>query len=409
MEINNNAYSPPFPDNKIQKDTFLNSNSPSVDLVSHIDNVINKYKTQLESLKPKKVPSQNKWLDNYFNNKTNNTIDFSQFENTNNLNNNNNFNTNYEDNNFKLNNINNNNNLPLNNNTNIINNQNDSINNELANDNIKLQSLLTLEKSKVTQLTNLLKEKDNEINQLNQKINAIESEYNCVVNNLKDKYESNAAQQNESKINIIKEFFEFFNQNIPLLNKTNILKMDNDSKINFIENNDNKNSNEKSAMLAIESFDKLIKKLLSDNKELYNELVNFTSLFDKSKNKHLNLSKNLEILKEENKNLKNEINELLKENNYLRENDYINQNEIARIENNKRTNELMSNKSCKNLGDGKINSQFYPVSSNCDEVHYDDYPINNEYDSAGNNRMVSPIQQLRNKINNIENIFQNQN
>ena len=411
MEINNIKTSQ-FTDNKIQKNIHRNSNSSSIDLVSHIDNVISKYKTQLESLKPKKISAQKNHpneTDNYVNNKTNNTIDFYKFNNTHNFQNNNNFNTNYNYTNFNLKSQNNRNNynynLPLNTNTNNTNNQNDSLNNELENDNIKLQSLLTLEKSKVTQLSNLLKEKDNEINQLNQKINTIENEYNHLANNLKDKYESNVAQINESNKNIIMEFFEFFNQNISLFNKTNIIKLTNNSKINFIEDNNNINNNEKSAMLIIESLDKLIKKLLNDNKELYNELVNFTTLFDKSKNKHSNLSENLKNLKKQNKNLKVELKELLKENNYLRGNNYINQNETARFENNRRSNELIANKSCKKLRRGKIKTKLYPISFNYDEIHYDDYPINTEYDLIYNKRRVTPILHLRKKIANIESIL----
>ena len=430
---------------------IANENPPisnsSVDIVDQIDKVINKYRNQLESLKPKncleydnykyepnnQISNPNRTISHFDNN-----INFYKTEiNSNSYQNspkNFDFNPNYNrtdinyGQNYKNNTINNNNkndsfpnnannyNFDYSDNTNVEQKlgkeenisrnyekytQNSSLNKELENDNIKLQSLLTLEKTKVVQLTNLLKEKESEINSLKQKINSIEAEFTNIINELKFKYENYNSQTVELNKKIIKEFFEYFNQNLSLFSKTNILKLNFNEKLAFIENDGN--SNEKNAIFIIDAFDKLIKKLLVDNKQLYNELSNFTNALDETKNKTINLSKNLEIMKNENDNLKKEIYELANTNNLLREKN-------SQIEQNcKISNEFVKNKSYSHL-------QNYCVDqyNNNNYLNNPDYAYNASNNKKINNnnnncRSITPIQQLKNKIVDIENLIMNQN
>ena len=423
---------------------IANENNPisstSVDIVDQIDKVINKYRNQLESLKPKNCLEYNNYQ--YETNNQNNNSSQTVYNN-NNINsyknynisklqqNNTNFDfdqnynrtdTNYNP-NYKYNTIHNNNNDQFNNNSNDYYfrysfnsngepnlckkenlsqnydkyNQNNSLNKELENDNIKLQSLLTLEKTKVVQLTNLVREKESEINSLKQKINSTEMQCTNLINDLKIKYENYNNPTVELNKRIIKEFFEFFNENLPLFIKTDILKLNPNERLNYAENDGD--NNEKSAILIIDTFDKLIKKLINDNKQLYNELTNFTNALDETKNKTMNLGKNLEIMKNENDNLKNEIYKLVNTNNLLREKN-------KEIENyNKMGNEYVKNKSYSNLPNC-YREQFnnnYSYKTDCVYNVCNNRKINNNY------RSITPIQQLKNKIADIENLIMEQN
>ena len=413
-----------------------------INIVGHIDKVINKYRNQLKSLKPKNYFEYEnyQYLPNNQSNNTNNIISYKgennnlyKNENISNLHQSNSanfdFNPSYNRTdinynlNYKYNTINNKNNSfnNINNNGNFENSlinmnvksepcknekvcqnyekfaKNNPLNKELERDNIKLQSLLTLEKTKVVQLTNLLKEKESENNLLKQKLNSTKIEFTNLINEFKLKYENYNIQTVELNKNIIKEFFEFFNENLPLFTKTDILMLNTNERVNFIENDGS--NNKKNAIFIIDTFDKLIKKLLNDNKQLYNELSNFTNVLNETKNKTVNLSKNLEIMKTENDNLKKEINELINTINLLKENN------IAIEKNYKIRNELVKNKSYSNL------QNYFGNQFNNNYLDKPDYVYNvcNNQKINNNYRSITPIQQLRNKIADIEYLIINQN
>ena len=182
---------------------------------------------------------------------------------------------------------------------------------KILNENIKLGSELTLEKSKVIKLNNLLKEKETENTDLKLKIEELEKNYQEIENdrnkffenkinsiykkisldknNLKGTYEAiQRCKDNElfdlnKKINnlynIIDLFFEMFNDKLNLLKKTGILADAN--KINLEKSN---KMNYKNSLYIINSLDELIKKLLKDNKNLYDELIQYKEFKEKYEN-----------------------------------------------------------------------------------------------------------------------------
>lgn len=345
------------------------------DIVEQVDKIISKYKTQLEQIKPK-LNLEEVNNSNYIPNKKM----------------------------FKLSGINNLNNMELNDNITIF-------KNEMENDNIKLNSALTLEKSKVIQLLNLLKIKDNEINELKQQIDG----FDIKLNDLEKKYQDiiyTMKQENENKINelynkmsienkrlqnnynenkknsdliinkynnelngnekILKIFFDFFNKNIEVYKKTEILK--NDENL-FVKSKD---YSEDKAILAIETWDKLINKLFEDNKDLYNELVRLKGEIG---NYDIIMNQNANYIQKENESLKQIVERLSFENKVLKSNNNSYQNQIKNTE------------------------HHHIIHSICKHV-------NNEHDRNNknknkNNRDTTPIQKLRLKINHLENQIKN--
>ena len=339
---NNNDFIPP------SNDYFTKNNIPKSypDIIEQVDKVINKYKNQIELLKPKNIPydknyyyqynitsekksntsnypikiknDSEKYINNISTNINKKNYNYEEvkeeindsFKPNNNINTNNyNYKYNFK---YNLNENKNNNNIELpnynkdNSNLKLYN----EFSYEMENDNIKLGSALTSEKAKVVQLLNLLKEKENEISKLKQqldnfevKINEIENKYQNIINTLEQQQSlkindifNNISEEknklktdfNEIKRNsevqleqfnnelnsnkkIIKLFFDLFNKNLDLFNKTEIFRGPKIAENNFTEEN---------AFLAADTLDRLINKLVQDNKDLFNELFRLKGEID---------------------------------------------------------------------------------------------------------------------------------
>lgn len=106
----------------------------------------------------------------------------------------------------------------------------------------------------------------------------------------------------------MKLFFDLFNKNIDLFNKTEILP----DKI-FIKESD---FTEENAYLAVDVINKLINKLVQDNKDLFNELIRLNEEM-----KNMNNS-NDDFIQQENYSLRQLVNNLTKENNILKSKKY---------------------------------------------------------------------------------------
>ena len=456
------------------KDYFINksiSNSYP-DIIGQVDKVINKYKNQLEKLKPKndlnegnikyrppydikenKYPEilktdstqyMNNITNNYDNNKKyskteNNYIyeELRQEVNKYNEPNKSEYNFKYKSNKlneFTNNNDNNQNNgntgniyKPFNNKYNLF----YDINYEMENDNIKLGSALTLEKTKVVQLLNLLKMKENEINNLKQqiekfeaKVNDIENKYQNIIYSieqqqslkLNDMYNNMSDEQNKLKIDyneikrnseiqleqinnelynnrkIVKIFFDLFNKNIDLFNKTEIFPG-----IQIITEN---NYTEENAFLAVETLDKLIKKLVQDNKDLFNELVRLKGEID---NSNIIMDQNNNFIQQENTSLRKLVNNLKNENNYLKYNKSYNN---IRTVSNRNNYQLSPDRNMTQINNREIinNQHHHIVHSVCRHCTPDCFRSNKN----NTNRDATPIEKLKLKINNLEDQIRSQ-
>ena len=356
-----------------------NPNYP--DIIQQVDKIISKYKTQLEQLKPRK--------NLYSLTNTNNS--FMQEDNINS-------NTYIKYNNEKKN--------------------KSVLTQEMENDNIKLGSALTLEKSKVVQLLNLLKIKENEINNLKQQIDGfefklsdLEKKYQEIIesmrqeqqNKINELYKKMSNEINKANINldenkknneillekynkelnknnkIIKIFFDFFNKNIEVYKKTEILK----GEQNFIIKS--KDYSEDKAVLAIETWDKLINKLFQDNKDLYNELVRLKSEMG---NYNILMNQNTNYIQQENESLKQIIDKLTFENNVLKNENKSRQYQINNSNNNNNVD------------------HHHIIHSVCRHCNHE-LSESNIKKKNKTSRDVSPIQKLRLKINHLENQIKN--
>ena len=357
-----------------------NVNSP--DIIQQVDKIISKYKIQLEQLKPKK--------NIYSLSNINNS--FLKEDNITNINNNTFSKYNNDRKNISI------------------------LAQEMENDNIKLGSALTLEKSKVVQLLNLLKIKENEINNLKgqidglgNKLTDLEKKYQDIIdsmrsehqNKINELYNKMSKEINIAKINLdennknneilidkynkelnknskmLKIFFDFFNKNIEVYKKTDILK----GEQNFIIKS--KDYSEDKAILAIDTWDKLINKLFQDNKDLYNELVRLKGEIG---NYDIIMNQNTNYIQQENDSLKQIIEKLTFENNILKK------------ENNSRQKQI--NNSNNNIDHHHI---IHSVCRHCNH----EYSETNIKKKNKSSRDVSPIQKLRLKINHLENQIKN--
>ena len=298
-------------------------------IIEEMDKLINKYKNQLEQLKSQKDFNE-KHYNIYYSlerkqNKNKKIIKNNSEKYNNNISPNiNNNNYNIEEINTEQNGYSKTNRYKIKNNSfNNINDLSCDLVYEIENDNKKLDSALNLEKEKIEQLLNLLMIKENEIDKLKQqidkfqiKIEEIERKYQIIkdtmnkqqymkenynISNIKSdfknklnidyskiklknefEFKKNNEQLNNSK-KIIKLFFDLFNKNIEIFNKTEIL---------IIPEIDENNFSEKNAILIAEGIDKLINKLIHDNKDLYNELLRKELNYNKiTLNRNFNISK----------------------------------------------------------------------------------------------------------------------
>jgi len=371
------------------KDPLINSNQKNYhpDIIQQVDKIISKYKIQLEQIKPKRNIESNNYIPEQ------NLFKLTDLTNTN-INN-------YEPKNEEN----------INFNNSYIKNKN-FLAQEMEKDNIKLGSALTLEKSKVVQLLNLLKIKENEINNLKQqidnfedKINEIKNKYQDIINSMKQEQnnklnelynkltnENNRLQTdlNENKKNnellldkynnelsknekMLKIFFDFFNKNIEVYKKTEILKGEN----LVIKGKD---YSEDKATLAIETWDKLINKLFQDNKDLYNELVRLKGEIG---NYDIIMNQNTNFIQQENDSLKKLVDKLSFENKILKSKINTKNNQFNNTNN---------------------NQHHHIVHSICRHCGNNNFDQNNK---NRNNKDVSPIQKLRLKINHLENQIKN--
>ena len=355
-----------------------NENNYQPDIIEQVDKIISKYKNQLEQIKPRRYLEETNF----------NNYDIREEDDINN-----NYNTyNKFINDDRK-------NMPF-------------LTQEMEKDNIKLGSALSLEKSKVVQLLNLLKIKETEINDLkNQidnfeiKLNEIKNKYQDIIrsmeqeqtNKLNELYNKMSDENNRIQLNlnenqknnelmlgkynyelsknekINKIFFDFFNKNIEIYKKTEILIGE-----NLLINE--KDYSEEKAILAVETWDKLINKLFQDNKDLYNELVRLKGEIG---NYDIIMNQNSNYIQKENESLKQLVEKMNYENNFLR-----NKMNIG-----------------KNILNNDLNEHHHVIHSICKHC-VNNYSESNKKKN-GNNRDVSPIQKLRLKINHLENQIKN--
>ena len=260
----------------------------------------------------------------------------------------------------------------------LCNNENDD-NLKIYNENIKLGSELTLEKSKVIKLNNLLKEKEKEnidlkkkIEELETNLNNLEKEYKINFEQKVDLiYKNNSLEKNHIKqtyeaiqrckdkeilkmnkeINNIKTiinlFFDFYNKKIGLLTKTQILSKRGN---NIISLDDDNNNYYKNSLFIINSFEELIKKLINDNKILYDELVKYKDVYEKYEELEINKYKNGEQNKN---NIYYKVGSIKKKESTL--------NDIMNIQNNSVTDDFFSLNNYKIINNKKKrhNSYYY--------------------------------------------------
>jgi len=268
----------------------------------------------------------------------------------------------------------------------------------------------------------LLKIKENDISNLKKRINVFETKVNEIENKYKNIVSSTEQRQyvkfnnynnisdennelnadyielkrnNENQLKeinnelnnnkrIIKIFFNLFNKNIELFNKTEII-----SGIKNPFTNEN-NYSEENALLVVHTIDKLINKLVQDNKDLYNELIRLKGQID---NRNIIMGQNNDYIKQENNSLRQLIHNLTIENDFLKKNKK-NYN-IKTVS--KKSNTLLTDNNNNYSNNRDINNNIHHhhiVHSICRHCTSDCFK-NNSID-------VSPFEKLKVKINNLE-------
>ena len=163
---------------------------------------------------------------------------------------------------------------------------------EIQDDNIKLQSLLTEEKIKSTKLKAQIDHYEYELNKAKQELN----ELNTIVNNREKEYiqkmndmeskikndindKNNIINENSLNKNIIQNFFDLYNKYLDIFYKSKIISFNNQQKLNFFDNDSEENKYQLS-IFVLNNFDVLIQKLLQDNKELYSQIIEIKKIID---------------------------------------------------------------------------------------------------------------------------------
>ena len=286
---------------------------------------------------------------------------------------------------------------------------------EIQNDNIKLQSSLTAEKINTFKLNSQIENYEIELNKskkeildLQNQISKRENEFMTEINNIYNDI-NKIKEENIINIHIIQNFFELFNKNIDLFNKSKIISLDQNSRLNYIEN-DYEGKNQELSIFVINSLNILINKLLHDNKELYEQLIETKKIFDEQniiqreiegikdiKKENLILKTQLENLIQENRNLKNDNIKL--KNNLIEINNYINNMNKFRFNpiNNIASNTINNN--INNYKRQRINSyQEYNNKNNFNENVNNDINLNN-FKDYNNNRNKNIKNKAMNKNN----------
>ena len=297
----------------------FNKNSSKQDITYQIDDIINKYKTQLAELKQKSTKRNNSYIYEPVQSKT------------------------------------------------IKNDISPNLSKEIQNDNIKLQSLLTEEKLKTSRLKaqvenyeNELKKIKQEMNELNIILNNKEKEYNQTISDMEGKINNVMNDQNSLlNKNIIQNFFELYNKYIDIFYKSKIISLNNAQKINYLQN-DSEGQNHQMAIFVVNNFDILIKKLLQDNKELYEQLIEVRKVMDQQNIIQRELEGMKEI-KEENLILKNKIEKISNENNKLKNDNKKLKNNLIELNNymeNRFDNYNLNNHMKRNMTNNSNNNIF---------------------------------------------------
>ena len=377
----------------LDKRTILNKNSSKIDYTIKIDDIISKYRTKLEQLKTNSTENNQKT-------KSESVIILSNIpkaqilpitakqspkiikENISNLKQNNIFSSELVE--------------------------------EIKNDNIKLQTALTSEKLKIAKLNSQIESYEFELNkakkeiiELKSKLAYKENELIDQINNINDINNINNSinkdinrikDENKINKNIIQRFFELFNKNIDLLNKSDLIPFGNNSKIIYLEN-DYEGKNLKLSLFAIKSIDNLINKLLQDNKELYGQIIELQKNLDQQTNFQRELAQ-MKTIKEENLILNEQLKSFVKE------------NEIIKNENTKLKNKIKEIKQINNINDY--------IKNNIDTNYMNLNNINQIYDNFNNKNQMFNINSNKRKsnyfnnykgprINNNQNYIQNYN
>ena len=297
----------------------FNKNSSKQDITYQIDDIINKYKTQLAELKQKSTKRNNSYIYEPVQSKT------------------------------------------------IKSDISPNLSKEIQNDNIKLQSLLTEEKLKTSRLKaqvenyeNELKKIKQEMNELNIILNNKEKEYNQTISDMEGKI-NNVMNDQTSLLNknIIQNFFELYNKYIDIFYKSKIISLNNAQKINYLQN-DSEGQNHQMAIFVVNNFDILIKKLLQDNKELYEQLIEVRKVMDQQNIIQRELE-GMKGIKEENLILKNKIEKISNENNKLKNDNKKLKNNLIELNNymeNRFDNYNLNNHMKRNMTNNSNNNIF---------------------------------------------------
>ena len=308
---------------------------------------------------------------------------------------------------------------------------------EIQNDNIKLQAALTAEKLNTIKLNTQLEKYTLELNKAKQEItelkNKLKNKENEVMNQINDINNdiNKIKDENNLNINIIQRFFELFNKNIDLFNKSKIITIDRKTRLVYLED-DREGNNQKISIFAVNSLDILINKLLKDNKELYNQLIETKTILDEQNNtpretftiKEIkkdylilkeqlqNMIRENELIKNENIKLKNQLVEL---NNYINNNNNFNiNNQINRFNDYERNNYFNNyNTRQRNNSYNNFNrNKKYNYSEINKEINLNNYKDNNNNISSRNIRTNLTFQNPMNNNsfdNNSNNNYTNNN
>jgi len=215
---------------------------------------------------------------------------------------------------------------------------------EIQDDNIKLQSLLTEEKIKSTKLKAQIDHYEYELNKAKQEL----TELNTIVNNREKEYiqkmndmeskikndindKNNIINENSLNKNIIQNFFDLYNKYLDIFYKSKIISFNNQQKLNFFDNDSEENKYQLS-IFVLNNFDVLIQKLLQDNKELYSQIIEIKKIIDEQNN----IQRELELMKgikDENSMLKIKIQNLNNENDVLKNSNLKLKNNLIELNN----------------------------------------------------------------------------
>ena len=302
--------------------------------------------------------------------------------------------------------------------------ENSDLNNEIKNDNIRLQSLLIEERLKSTKLKSQienyeyeLKNAKTEINELNKNIEKRENDFNQKVNDMKKKLNDayndidEILKENNLNKNLIQNIFELFNNHINIFYKSKIISLNDTQKINYLED-DFQGNNYKKALYILNNIDILIKKLLQDNKELYEQLIEVKKIMDEQKYIQSELEslkgikKEYLLLKQDNEALKK--NNMKLENNLLELNKYINNNLCNIKINNQIKHSFPNNKynniyNYKNLKLKSYPEPIYNTDNNYNNINKDSYNSSKNYNNIRNNNYNKNKKKLT--IKNINNNY----